>query len=167
MGRISSLLRTSGCPHRFSWPRRLGNGEHYQVCLDCGAEYAYDWQSLRRTRKLTAKSRAAAEAPLRRRHWHPRSRRIKCSIAAELRITGSTTSLHATVLNISESGLAFQTQTLLETGDVVSLTFDMPEELAGRNHSRVLCEVRVVRQQEPFTVSAAILACSQVPAVAL
>ena len=40
------------CPHRFSWPRSGSHGEDYQVCLICGTSYAYDWSSMRRTRRL-------------------------------------------------------------------------------------------------------------------
>jgi hypothetical protein len=45
-----------GCPHRkTSFPltprRKLGNNvgrtETYVVCLDCGTEFAYDWQEMR------------------------------------------------------------------------------------------------------------------------
>jgi hypothetical protein len=32
-----------GCSHRFTWPRLGDNGQHYQVCLTCGAAYEYDW----------------------------------------------------------------------------------------------------------------------------
>ena len=42
------------CSHRFAWPRLIGNGQHYQICLICGTAYAYDWKSMRRTDRLLA-----------------------------------------------------------------------------------------------------------------
>jgi len=41
-----------GCSHRFTWPRLGGNGQHYQVCLTCGAAYEYDWNDMRPTGRL-------------------------------------------------------------------------------------------------------------------
>jgi len=40
------------CPHEFAWPRRRGDGGHYQVCKRCGAEYLYDWRLMRRSRRI-------------------------------------------------------------------------------------------------------------------
>ncbi len=45
---LMDLLIPSGCPHEFGWPRKRPDGEHYQVCRLCGAEYAYDWRAMRR-----------------------------------------------------------------------------------------------------------------------
>jgi hypothetical protein len=36
------------CFHKFLWPRRAKDGQYYQSCLLCGAEYAYDWKNMRR-----------------------------------------------------------------------------------------------------------------------
>lgn len=41
-----------GCSHRLTWPRLAGNGQHYQVCLLCGAAYEYDWNGMRSTGRL-------------------------------------------------------------------------------------------------------------------
>ena len=41
-----------GCSHRFAWPRIDGNDGHYQICLDCGTAYEYDWKMMRRTGRL-------------------------------------------------------------------------------------------------------------------
>jgi len=41
-----------GCAHRFTWPRLGDNGQHYQVCLTCGAKYEYDWNRMRLTGRL-------------------------------------------------------------------------------------------------------------------
>jgi len=40
------------CSHEFSWPRRGSDGEYYQVCMLCAAEYKYDWATMRRTQRL-------------------------------------------------------------------------------------------------------------------
>jgi len=48
---LMDLLHPSGCPHEFSWPRKRADGEHYQVCRLCGAEYAYDWGAMRRCQR--------------------------------------------------------------------------------------------------------------------
>ena len=37
------------CAHEFFWPQRGADGRYYQVCRLCGAEYEYDWNSMRRT----------------------------------------------------------------------------------------------------------------------
>jgi len=49
---LRDLLLPSGCPHEFGWPRKRHDGEHYQVCRICGAEYNYDWRSMRRRRRI-------------------------------------------------------------------------------------------------------------------
>lgn len=40
------------CPHQFCWPRLDGSGRHYQVCLLCSVAYEYDWNIMRRTKRL-------------------------------------------------------------------------------------------------------------------
>jgi hypothetical protein len=40
------------CRHRFSWPHNGLHGQAYQVCLLCGAVYAYDCETMRRTGRL-------------------------------------------------------------------------------------------------------------------
>ena len=51
---MSLLKRILGtwCTHRFAWPRIDDNDRHYQVCLDCGTAYEYDWKMMRRTGRL-------------------------------------------------------------------------------------------------------------------
>jgi hypothetical protein len=43
------------CPHDFLWPRRVAHGDYYQVCRLCGAEYKYDWASMRRGERTNVK----------------------------------------------------------------------------------------------------------------
>jgi len=49
-----------GCQHArltfiHSKPRKPKQivGDHYCVCLDCGREFAYDWQTMRRGEEIT------------------------------------------------------------------------------------------------------------------
>jgi len=45
------------CRHNFSWPHTGVHGQayqSYQVCLICGAVYAYDCATMRRTGRLVA-----------------------------------------------------------------------------------------------------------------
>lgn len=60
MNLLKQLLHR-GCTHRFSWPRIDQNGDHYQICLSCGAAYEYDWKEMRRSTKLLAQNVQHAE----------------------------------------------------------------------------------------------------------
>jgi hypothetical protein len=46
---LLNLFTPNRCPHDFAWPRKRQDGEHYQVCKLCGAEYLYDWHLMRRS----------------------------------------------------------------------------------------------------------------------
>jgi hypothetical protein len=55
IGTMASLFRRffyGCCTHRFAWPRISLSGQHYQVCLRCGAAYQYDWTTMRRSNRL-------------------------------------------------------------------------------------------------------------------
>ena len=54
-GRVMLRELFCGCYHLFSWPIKLPDGTHYQVCLRCGQEYGYDWDRMRRTTALTSR----------------------------------------------------------------------------------------------------------------
>jgi hypothetical protein len=43
------------CSHNFSWPHIGAHGQDYQVCVSCGATYAYDWTTMRRTGRIEVK----------------------------------------------------------------------------------------------------------------
>src|SRR5581483_1252903 len=88
--KLLGMLRLGGCQHEFSWPRRWPDGDFYQVCLLCGEEYKYDWNSMRRMERIT-EARPATQL-LRREgsvvrvgkrmrskklSWVPRARRVK------------------------------------------------------------------------------------------
>jgi hypothetical protein len=59
---LKQILRQT-CSHRFTWPRTDGNGRDYQICLACGTAYEYDWQLMRRTRRLPADEIQPGNAP--------------------------------------------------------------------------------------------------------
>ena len=42
------------CRHRFSWPHTGVHGQDYQVCLNCGAAYEFDCETMTRTGRLAA-----------------------------------------------------------------------------------------------------------------
>ncbi|HEX4488542.1 MAG TPA: hypothetical protein VH088_19845 [Terriglobales bacterium] len=44
------------CAHTFSWPHVGTHGQDYQVCTSCGATYAYDWTTMRRTGRIAKNS---------------------------------------------------------------------------------------------------------------
>jgi hypothetical protein len=50
--KIMDVLMLGRCSHEFSWPRRGSDGDYYQVCLLCAAEYKYDWATMRRTERV-------------------------------------------------------------------------------------------------------------------
>src|SRR5512146_3411741 len=88
--KLLDVLMLGRCSHEFSWPRRAADGQFYQVCLLCAAEYKYDWATMRRTERVKPEPGEAA-APKRRQHvrkptWVPRARRIKMEAAVRYRV---------------------------------------------------------------------------------
>ena len=86
--KIMDVLMLGRCSHEFSWPRRGADGDYYQVCLLCAAEYKYDWSTMRRIERV---EHAKPETGPRRSHtrekrpsWVPRARRLKLDLAAPL-----------------------------------------------------------------------------------
>ena len=75
------------CSHEFSWPRRAADGHYYQVCLLCAVEYKYDWNTMKRVKRVDGESEMDSETPRGRIQkkptWVPRARRL--SLQAPLR----------------------------------------------------------------------------------
>ncbi len=138
------------CNHQFSWPRRSDAGEYYQVCLRCGAEYAYDWNAMRRTKRIDSEegersvSTKAGRRPVRR-AWVPRERRIKHEVAVLYRERGQKEWLNATCENVSRSGLLITAEKPVEEGVDLELMLEMPAEITGQEHGNVLCQGSCVR----------------------
>src|SRR5579871_5344448 len=91
--KLLDVLMLGRCSHEFSWPRRAADGDYYQVCLLCAAEYKYDWNSMRRTERVdhgaatsesagTRRSRGRTRKPT----WVPRARRLKLETPLRYRV---------------------------------------------------------------------------------
>ncbi len=39
---------------------KLPDGTYYQVCINCGAEYGYDWERMRRTTAMPRRAHTSA-----------------------------------------------------------------------------------------------------------
>jgi hypothetical protein len=138
------------CSHQFAWPRRRPDGRYYQVCVLCGAEYTYDWNSMTRTGRIEPAT--AGQAPAqgshrsrRRTNWVPRARRLRMNLPLEYRQVGTEKWHTGTVENISQSGVFFRASDVLTHDTDVELVFEMPEEITGQRNSRVLCKGYIVR----------------------
>jgi len=144
------------CSHEFSWPRRAADGDYYQVCLLCAAEYKYDWKSMRRTERLdrnkqnqadtasARRSRAHARKPT----WVPRARRLKLDTPVRYRVKNLGSWYEGVIDNLSQSGLLFRGPQRLPGNTLVEMVFEMPEEISGQKNSTVLCQGRITRAKE-------------------
>ncbi len=143
---ILGKLALGGCNHQFSWPRRSRAGEYYQVCVLCGDEYSYDWDSMqrlgRKPPRSVAQDSAASKADFR---WHPRARRIRLVGPVRFREAGSDVWVSGNGKNISKSGLLFATANPLPDGTRIHLELDMPSEICGSIGRRVRCDAQIVR----------------------
>jgi len=78
------------CSHEFSWPRRAANGEYYQVCLLCAAEYKYDWKTMRRIERvehsMPEPTVGRNQSHSKKSSWVPRARRLKLQIPLRYRV---------------------------------------------------------------------------------
>ena len=149
-GLINGLLFS--CRHQFSWPRTDETGTNYQVCVHCGVKYSYDWSTMRRIALLGGPGEEA-EGPKRGTHrkcgtkraWQPRERRLRHRVAVQFRISSNYVWTDGMTENISRTGLLFRSPKLVEVGSSIELDFEMPQEITGELHTRVLCEGKVVR----------------------
>ncbi|MCU1343368.1 MAG: PilZ protein [Candidatus Acidoferrum typicum] len=46
------IFSMMSCSHDFAFPRSAPDGSYSQVCRLCGAEYEYDWQEMRRKKRI-------------------------------------------------------------------------------------------------------------------
>ncbi len=146
--KLLDLIPFAGCAHEFSWPRRWSDGDYYQVCLLCGAEYLYDWKTMRRTQRLEPGARRRfTVAENKRPTWSPRARRLKVSAELKYRARGANAWSTGMMQNISQSGVLFHGADAVQ-GDDVEMIFEMPKEIAGQEGRRVLCSGAIVRAPE-------------------
>jgi len=150
--KIMDVLMLGRCSHEFSWPRRGADGDYYQVCLLCAAEYKYDWTTMRRTQRV---EHAKPETLVRRSHsrekrpsWTPRARRLKLDAALRYRVNSTSTWHEGIIENLSQTGLLFHGPQRLPVNALIEMVFEMPEEISGQKNRNVLCQGRVIRCRE-------------------
>jgi len=145
------VLMLGRCSHEFSWPRRAVDGDYYQVCLVCAAEYKYDWATMRRTERVertpeigSRRSHAREKRP----SWVPRARRLKLDIPLRYRVNKTSTWHEGIIENISQSGVLFLGPQQLPVNALIEMVFEMPEEISGQKNSNVVCQGRVMRAKD-------------------
>ena len=150
--KIMDVLMLGRCSHEFSWPRRGADGDYYQVCLLCAAEYKYDWATMRRTQRL---EHAKPETTVRRSHtrekrpsWTPRARRLKLDTALRYRVNSTSTWYEGIIENLSQTGLLFSGPQPLPVNALIEMVFEMPEEISGQKNRNVVCQGRVIRSRD-------------------
>ena len=158
--RLLDLFRLGRCSHEFSWPRRWPDGEYYQVCLLCGEEYKYDWKTMSRLERVTglgkmqerprAGARSKQAIPKRKPSWSPRARRIKLyDQEMKYREVGTAPWHQGTVENVSQTGVLFYASEMLAENSEVELMLEMPREITGVDHAKVIARGMVVRTVTP------------------
>jgi hypothetical protein len=154
--KLLDVIMLGRCSHEFSWPRRTANGDYYQVCLLCAAEYKYDWQTMRRTERLDRESvasepgatRRSTRSHARKPSWVPRARRLKLDNPVRYRVKNLGTWYEGVVENLSQSGVLFHGSQRFPNNTLVEMVFEMPEEISGQKNSTVLCQGRVIRTKD-------------------
>ena len=150
--KIMDVLMLGRCSHEFSWPRRGADGDYYQVCLLCAAEYKYDWTTMRRTERV---EHAKPETGIRRSHsrekrpsWTPRARRLKLDLELRYRVNSTSTWYEGTIENLSQTGILFDGPQQLPVNALIEMVFEMPEEISGQKNRNVVCQGRVIRSRD-------------------
>src|SRR5208337_5502911 len=150
--KIMDVLMLGRCSHEFSWPRRGADGDYYQICLLCAAEYKYDWTTMRRVERV---EHAKPETGIRRSHarekrpsWTPRARRLKLDLGLRYRVNSTSTWYEGTIDNLSQTGLLFRGPQPLPVNALIEMVFEMPEEISGQKNRNVVCQGRVIRFSE-------------------
>jgi PilZ domain len=149
--KFMDVLMLGRCSHEFSWPRRGADGEYYQVCLLCAAEYKYDWATMRRTERVKhepVSSARRSHARQKRPTWVPRARRLKLDIPLRYRVNRASTWYEGIIENISQSGVLFLGPQPLPVNALIEMVFEMPEEISGQKNSNVVCQGRVMRAKD-------------------
>jgi len=155
--KLLDVLMLGRCSHEFSWPRRGSDGDFYQVCLVCAAEYKYDWKTMRRTERVEHKppqdSGASTHSRRRGAHsrkptWVPRARRLKLDTPVRYRVKNLGGWHEGIIQNLSQSGVLLQGPQRFPDNTLVEMVFEMPEEISGQKNSTVLCQGRIIRTKE-------------------
>ncbi|HEY1660078.1 MAG TPA: PilZ domain-containing protein [Candidatus Sulfotelmatobacter sp.] len=150
--KIMEVLMLGHCSHEFSWPRRGSDGDYYQICLLCAAEYKYDWATMRRTERV---KHAQPETGIRRAHtrekrpkWIPRARRLKLDLPLRYRVNNTSIWYEGVIDNLSQTGILFNGPQPLPVNALVEMVFEMPEEISGQKNRSVLCQGRIIRAKD-------------------
>jgi PilZ domain-containing protein len=150
--KLMDVLMLGRCSHEFSWPRRSADGHYYQVCLLCAVEYKYDWNTMKRVKRVNGESEMDSETPRGRIQkkptWVPRARRLSLHAPLRYRAKGLGTWHEGTVENLSQSGVLLIGPQQLPENTLVEMVFEMPEEISGQKNSSVLCQGRIIRRKE-------------------
>jgi hypothetical protein len=151
--KLLDVLLLGRCSHEFSWPRRAADGQFYQVCLLCAAEYKYDWSTMRRTERVRPDATEGAATGKRRQHvkkptWVPRARRIKLEAPVRYRVKNLGTWSEGLIRNLSQSGVLLHGPQRFPENTLVEMVFEMPEEISGQKNSKVLCQGRITRMKD-------------------
>jgi PilZ domain len=166
---ILNVLTLAHCSHEFSWPRRAEDGNFYQVCMLCAAEYKYDWKTMHRTERLEHPTTEgglpvyASRSQARKQTWMPRARRLRMHEPMRYRVKALAAWHQGTIENLSQSGVLFWAAAPVPPNTVVEMRFEMPEEISGQKESLVLCQGQIIRCKEKLpadqgvTLAAAIL----------
>jgi hypothetical protein len=152
------------CPHQFSWPRRDESGGYYQLCVNCGSKYNYDWKSMRRTARVDDDVPTATRRSHRQQKvtWKVRERRLRHVVPVLFRVRGTDEWLEGTSENLSRSGLLLRGPAEIALGTALEVKLEMPEELTGEWVAEVLSHGLVTRvtkaagKQEGFLIACAI-----------
>ncbi len=142
-----SLLRSvfnHHCSHQFSWPQRRSEGGHYQICIRCGDQYVYDWETMARAERITASvlSRTLAPQPSAR---VQRTRRFTVRKPIFYRQVNRSQYQLAVLVNISASGLLLECRPSIPEGTSLEMILEMPQEITGQPQRIVLCRGEIVR----------------------
>ena len=135
------------CPHQFTWPRREESGAYYQLCVNCGSKYEYDWKKMRRIARVE-ESTPSTTRPSHRQpkvSWAPRERRHAHVVPVQYRENGRGEWMPGESVNLSRSGVLFRSDQALPEGVSVEVELEMPKELTGDAGSKVTCKATVAR----------------------
>ncbi len=117
------------------------------MCLSCGAQYAYDWENMRRTGRIQAvPANPDCSTP---------ARRMRIGVEVRYRQRGSGHWQHGVTADISQTGVKITGPAAVNENAPVEMVFDMPEQITGGRARTVACSGRVVRIVEHSTKESA------------
>ncbi len=117
------------------------------MCLVCGAQYAYDWDNMRRTGRIQAVP-AHEDASI-------RAPRMRIGVNVQYRQMGTQEWHRGVTADISQTGVKISGTTALKENSSLEIIFDMPEQIAGAGNRKAACSGRVVRVIEQSTKESA------------